>query len=89
MVSWSEEGENAEHPAPVLYVNAEAPSGHHGAAPEDEAETAGSQTPAAASDTTPAPTQDVLARVLGIAGLVVGAIGVAFGITARRRPASK
>ena len=91
VVSWSEEGENAEHPAPVLYVNGEAPSGHHGPAPEDgaDAETAGSETPTAASDTTPASSPDMLARMLGIAGLVVGAIGIAFGITARRRPVSE
>ena len=90
VVSWSEEGEDAEHPAPVLYVNAE-PAGHHGAAADKEtsADTASSERPTAASDTTPVSSPDVLARVLGIAGLVVGAVGVAFGITARRRPVSK
>jgi uncharacterized protein YcnI len=90
VVSWSEAGENAEHPAPVLYVNAEAPSGHHGAAPHEdtEAEAAGGDTPAAAADTAPASSPDVLARVLGAAGLVVGAVGVAFGLAARRRPAA-
>ena len=91
VVSWSEEGEDAEHPAPVLYVGAEAPAGHHGTAGAGgaDAEAAGGETPAAASDTTPASTPDVPARVLGVAGLVVGAIGVAFGITARRRPAAR
>ncbi|MFC0678379.1 YcnI family protein [Lysobacter korlensis] len=89
VVSWSETGEDAEHPAPVLYVNAEAPAGHHGDATDGtDADTAGTETPAAASDTAPASSPDVLARVLGIAGLVAGAIGIAFGITARRRPAS-
>jgi uncharacterized protein YcnI len=67
VVSWSEEGEDAEHPAPVLGINAAAPSDNHA--------------------TTASP--DVLARVLGIAGLIVGTIGVAFGIAARRRPAAK
>jgi uncharacterized protein YcnI len=91
VVSWSEEGEDAEHPAPVLYVNAAAPTAHHGPASDEEpaAETTGTDTPAAASDTTPASSPDVLARVLGIAGLLLGAIGVAFGITARRRPANR
>jgi uncharacterized protein YcnI len=92
VVSWSEEGEDAEHPAPVLYVNAEAPSGHHGAAADEaetDAETAGGETQTAASDTAAASSPDVLARVLGIAGLVIGAIGIAFGITARRRPADR
>jgi uncharacterized protein YcnI len=98
VVSWGEEGENAEHPAPVLYVSAEAPADHHGAAGEDDtheeetdASGAGSETaaPENAASTTAASSPDVLARILGIAGLVVGAIGVAFGVTARRRPASK
>ena len=48
---------------------------HHGEAAAP-AETA----PAAASD-------DVLARGLGIAGLVVGAVGIVIGVTARRRSA--
>jgi uncharacterized protein YcnI len=91
VVSWAEEGEDAEHPAPVLYVGAEARSGHHGTDPKAETDTeaAAGGTPTAASDITPAPSPDVLARVLGVAGLVVGVIGVAFGITARRRPAAR
>jgi uncharacterized protein YcnI len=97
VVSWSEKGEDAEHPAPVLYVNAEAPADHHGAAAEDDAheETdasgAGTETdaPTNTASTTAVSSPDVLARVLGIAGLVAGAIGIAFGITARRRPADR
>jgi hypothetical protein len=70
-------------------VSGEAPSGHHGAASEEDTTTASGETPTAASDTTPASSPDVLARMLGIAGLGVGAIGIAFGIAARRRPASE
>jgi uncharacterized protein YcnI len=75
VVSWSETGEGAEHPTPVLYVGDAPAAGHsHGGsgdgAPEDAAA---------------APAPDVLARVLGIAGLVLGAGGVAFGIASGRR----
>jgi uncharacterized protein YcnI len=80
VVSWSEGGEDAEHPAPVLYVTGAAPADHHAAA---AVEATASETPANTSS------PDVLARVLGIAGLVVGAIGVAFGLASRRRPAAK
>jgi uncharacterized protein YcnI len=63
VVSWSETGEGAEHPAPVLHV-------------EDEA-----AAPAVAAPSEP----DVLARVLAIAGLVLGAGGIAFGVASGRR----
>jgi uncharacterized protein YcnI len=63
VVSWSDTGEGADHPAPVLHVGDGVPDA-----------------PAAA----PA-SPDVLARVLGIAGLVLGAGGVAFGIASGRR----
>lgn len=78
VVSWVETGDGASHPAPVLYVNDPAPSGHHGDAPaehEDEA--------SAASDA------DGIARGLGIGGLIVGAIGVVVAIAALRRTAVK
>jgi len=70
VVSWSESGDDAEHPAPVLYVNDAPAADHHGAV---AAEPAGAPT-------------DVLARVLGIAGLVLGAGGIASGVASRRRP---
>jgi uncharacterized protein YcnI len=81
VVSWSEEGEDAEHPAPVLFIN-DAPAGDdHGAAVEDGADTVSLTSQAQASgDQT-----DVLARVLGIAGLAVGIVGVVFGLTSRRK----
>jgi len=67
VVEWSEEGEGAEHPAPVLFVN-DAPVDHHAAPVE----------PAAA------PSDDVLARVLGIGGLALGAVGIVLAVTSRR-----
>lgn len=76
VVSWSGVGEDAEHPAPVLYVN-DAPVDSHGAA----AAVAAVETKELAS----AGSDDVLARMLGIAGLVLGTVGVLIGVTAWRR----
>ena len=82
VVSWSEEGDDAEHPAPVLYVNDAPAEDHHaGAADDDEAEVV-----AAASNDGG---DDVLARILGIGGLVVGAVGIVLAVTARRRTAAR
>jgi len=82
-VSWSETTENAEHPAPVLYVN-DTPPAAHGAA----------TTPSVSATEVPAPTAaassgDVVARGLGIGGLVLGAIGAVLGILAFRREATR
>jgi len=83
---WAEpvvEGEEEPaHPAPSLTVTeASAESGHgHGAA--DEVDTA------AASATSTAATDDVLARLLGIGGLVVGAVGLVVAVAARRKNAA-
>jgi uncharacterized protein YcnI len=75
VVSWSETSEAAEHPAPVLYVNDAPPASEHsqseGASVEVDHDTS-------AGD-------DTIARVLGIGGLVLGAIGLVVGITARRK----
>jgi len=83
VVSWSEEGEDAELPAPVLYINDAAPADHHGGASHDEAES--EDTTEAAAATTGG--DDILARVLGAGGLVLGAIGLVLGLTARRKSA--
>ena len=61
---------------PAVTLTAATGEDHHGNAEAEPAETA----PAAAGD-------DVLARVLGILGLVVGAVGIVIGVTARRRSA--
>lgn len=83
--NWNEaakaDGSEPEHPAPSITVteaSADADGhGGHGAAASDEA--SGSDTnSAAASD-------DVVARVLGIGGLIVGAVGIVLAVTARRK----
>ncbi|MEV5887075.1 YcnI family protein [Streptomyces sp. NPDC052020] len=91
VVRWIEvpqEGqEEPESPAPVLELS-EAEDDHaHGAsgasseeASDDTAPAAEDSASGASSDTT-----DTTARVLGIAGIVVGAAGVAYGVLAGRR----
>jgi uncharacterized protein YcnI len=80
---WSEavvEGEaEPAHPAPSLVVSeSTGETGHdHGAAATDDAAT-----------TEATSTDDVLARVLGIGGLVVGAIGLVVAVAARRKNAA-
>ncbi|KUL26880.1 YcnI family protein [Streptomyces regalis] len=78
--------EEPENPAPVLELSA-AEDGHHGssssekAADSDDAEAASAKTAAAE----PADSSDTTARVLGVVGIVVGALGVAYGVLAGRR----
>jgi len=83
-VSWDESGADAEHPAPVLYIDDAPPADHHGGAGDDHDEA----TADAPSDTTAVSGDDVLARILGIGGLVVGVVGVVLAVTARRTRAS-
>jgi uncharacterized protein YcnI len=79
VVEWNGTEEGAEHPAPVLYVNDTPPSDHH----------SGGATVEAHDDAqAPAASDDVLARVLGIGGLVVGIVGLVIGITGRRKTAA-
>ncbi|TXS41390.1 DUF1775 domain-containing protein [Streptomyces sp. uw30] len=90
VVRWIEvpqEGQDEpENPAPVLALSA-AEEGHHGssssdqASDSDESEAAAAKTDAAE----PADSSDTTARVLGIVGIVVGALGVAYGVLAGRR----
>jgi len=86
--SWSDatvagEAEPA-HPAPSLTVTeASAESGHgHGAA--DAATEAADEDASAAS----AASDDVLARILGIGGLIVGAVGLVVAVATRRKNAA-
>ncbi|MDJ0335514.1 YcnI family protein [Salinibacterium sp. G-O1] len=80
VVSWSETGEDAEHPAPVLYINDTAVD-HHDAATADDSHEDDELAISAAGDTD---SPDVLARVLGIGGLVLGAIALVLAVIARR-----
>lgn len=77
-VNWDETGDDAEHPAPVLYINDAPAADHHGAVEETE-ETG------EATAVTSTGSEDVLARILGIGGLVVGVVGVVLAVTARRK----
>ncbi|MFE6282895.1 YcnI family protein [Streptomyces sp. NPDC057877] len=99
-----EGAEEPEHPAPVLELSA-AEDDHHGASgSEDEAEdktedkagdAEGASDDASATsanstaDSGDSDSTDTTARVLGIAGIVVGAAGVAYGVLAGRRRGSE
>lgn len=95
---WSEavvEGEEEpEHPSPVISVTAASADEHdHGAtevagtaaATTAHAGTAAATTNSAAPGSTSSEPGDVLARVLGIGGLAVGAVGIVLAVTARRK----
>ena len=77
--------EEPELPAPVIAVTAaEEGAGHHGTGSDshEDEETAEATT---ASSPSSAGGADVVARVLGVGGLVVGAVGVAVALASRRR----
>ncbi|TFC07211.1 DUF1775 domain-containing protein [Cryobacterium adonitolivorans] len=83
---WSDtavEGEaEPAHPAPSFTVTeAGAESGHGHGATDDSAAKGAAATETAAAD-------DVLARMLGIGGLVVGAVGLVVAVASRRKNAS-
>ncbi|MGP4007991.1 YcnI family copper-binding membrane protein [Streptomyces sp. 4N124] len=88
VVRWIEEQqegqEEPENPAPVLTLSA-AEEGHHGSGASQEP--ADDAAAAAATTTADAETDssDTTARVLGIVGIVIGALGVAYGVLAGRR----
>jgi uncharacterized protein YcnI len=83
--------EGPEFPAPVLELSEAAAEGHsHGAAgtAEDTSATSGATPDAAAGSVSAASSSsgsDTTARVLGVAGIVVGAAGVAYHVLAGRR----
>lgn len=88
--SWNElavEGEDEpEHPAPAITVT-EAGADNHGstAAADVDADTAVVTTGVGATADTSTDEGDVLARVLGIGGLAVGAVGIVLAAKARRK----
>ncbi|WP_369170589.1 YcnI family protein [Streptomyces sp. R28] len=77
--------EEPDNPAPVLELSA-AEDGHHGSSSSDKA-SASDDAEAASAKTAaePADSSDTTARVLGVVGIVVGALGVAYGVIAGRR----
>jgi len=85
VVSWSDTAEGAEHPAPVLYVNDAPASDHHGGTDDHATPEATVAPDAGHGDADAAADVDVLARVLGVAGLAVGAVALVLAIVWRRR----
>jgi uncharacterized protein YcnI len=89
VVNWTETTENAEHPAPVLYVN-DTPAGAHGSTAGPSVDATETHAPSTTvPSTTDASSSDVVARGLGIGGLVLGAVGAVLGIVAFRRMATR
>ncbi|MBX3100182.1 MAG: YcnI family protein [Salinibacterium sp.] len=80
VVNWSETGDGAEHPAPVLFVN-DAPAADHHAGADDAAVGVSDEHASSASSA------DVLARVLGIGGLVLGVVALVIAVAGRRKSA--
>ncbi|MGW5769281.1 YcnI family copper-binding membrane protein [Streptomyces longwoodensis] len=86
--------EEPENPAPVLQLSA-ASDDHHGggakgasddsAESADDSKTAHTGAEASGTDSDDNGGTDTTARVLGVAGIVVGAAGVAYGVFAGRR----
>lgn len=89
VVAWDEPppadgGEEPEHPAPVVALSpAEEGDGHGAAAPA--ADTASGDSQDGADSEAAASSSDDTARWLGGAGLVVGALGLGFGVGATMR----
>ncbi|CCK28982.1 hypothetical protein BN159_4603 [Streptomyces davaonensis JCM 4913] len=81
--------EEPEKPAPVLTLSEASEEGHsHGGSeaseePSDDASQAAATT--TADDESGSDGTDTTARVLGVVGIVVGALGVAYGVLAGRR----
>ncbi|QPZ37652.1 YcnI family copper-binding membrane protein [Paramicrobacterium chengjingii] len=83
--SWDQVAESGEdepeHPAPTVAVGDVDTAGHGHAEGDDAAEN--SDTQASASSQTD-DDNDLIARIIGIAGLAVGAAGIVLAVTARR-----
>jgi uncharacterized protein YcnI len=79
-----EGADEPEHPVPSFAVTAALPEG----ADADAAPTAAAAAGPASSTSSTVNKVDGLARVFGIGGLVVGLLGLGFGLLAWRRPAN-
>jgi uncharacterized protein YcnI len=85
----ADDGEEPEYPAPSIEITESTGDAHgHGAATEDEGEGHADADTAAAKETAASDPADdavdVLARVVGIAGLAVGVVGIVIAVAARR-----
>ncbi|MFF4509103.1 YcnI family protein [Streptomyces sp. NPDC001401] len=78
--------EEPENPAPVLTLSAASADSHsHGSTAEDASDESKTTENTAADTSTASDSSDTTARVLGVVGIVVGALGVAYGVLAGRR----
>jgi len=78
--------EEPENPAPVLALSAASEDGHaHGSKAEDASDDSKTTENTAADTSAAADSNDTTARVLAVVGIVVGALGVAYGVLAGRR----
>lgn len=89
IVGWTEVGGEGENQAPVLYIN-DAPVDHHHEGAEEPTVTTDEHANHAGHTETAATTEatgsdDVLARVLGIGALVLGAVALVLALASRRR----
>jgi uncharacterized protein YcnI len=76
--------EEPENPAPVLTLSAASEDGH-GTAAQDASDSKATENTAADTSGDGSGGSDTTARVLGVVGIVVGALGVAYGVLAGRR----
>ncbi|MFF4356870.1 YcnI family protein [Streptomyces sp. NPDC001604] len=75
-----------ENPAPVLTLSAASEDGHsHGSSAEDASDETKTTENTAADTSAASDGSDTTARVLAVVGIVVGALGVAYGVLAGRR----
>ncbi|TFC29612.1 DUF1775 domain-containing protein [Cryobacterium sp. TMT1-3] len=72
-------------PAPFITVTAATGDAHGHSDADTDAETVATHDDATAAPATAASADDILARVLGAGGLVVGAVGIVLAVTARRK----
>ncbi|MDH6215130.1 YcnI family copper-binding membrane protein [Streptomyces pseudovenezuelae] len=77
--------EEPENPAPVLALSAASEDHHGSTTAEDASDDSKATEKTAATTTASADSSDTTARVLGVVGIVVGALGVAYGVLAGRR----
>ncbi|MFB7177457.1 YcnI family protein [Streptomyces sp. NPDC056257] len=91
VVRWIEEAKEGaaepQNPAPVLKLTAAKGDDHHSDAKADEAKNAEKDAGHGHDEAAAEHGSDTTARVLGIAGIVIGLGGVAFGVASRRRSA--
>ncbi|MGW2722904.1 YcnI family copper-binding membrane protein [Streptomyces sp. NPDC001492] len=75
-----------ENPAPVLALTAASEDGHaHGSTAKDASDESKTAENTAADTSVASDGTDTTARVLAVVGIVVGALGVAYGVLAGRR----